>query len=691
MDQPRPGRGPRAECQKPCVRVGRDRYQSIELHSHMPFGILELALLLLAGSVLVVVIFRVLKLPALLGYLLLGIAVGPHAIGLVPDNEGMPYLAEFGIVFLMFTIGLEFNLSKLMTMRRVVFGLGAAQVLASVLLCVAVSMAFGYGWRPGIVLGGILAMSSTAILAKMLTERLEINSAHGRQIIGILLFQDLAVVPFLILFPAIAQNDAAVVRDLLVALVRAGVVLVLILTVGQKVMRGWFTLVARQKSSELFVINVLMITLGLAWLTNLAGLSLALGAFLAGMLISETQYRYHVEEDIKPFRDVLLGLFFITVGARLNVSVLFTDGVWVLVLLAVLLAGKAALIFGLSRLFRTDTSVSLRTGLALAGAGEFGLVLLSEAARLQLMPGGVTQIVLAALVLSMLVSPFIIEYSERLVRRFSAAEWMNRAMVLHNIAIQTMGAERHVIICGYGRSGQNLARFLEQEKINFIALDIDPQRVREAAAAGESVVFGDAARREVLIAAGLLRADALVVSYADTRSALAILAVVQERRPGMPVIVRTLDDSDIDQLKEAGAAEVVAEILEGSLMLATHALMLLGVPLNRVLRRIRDTREQRYGLFRGFYRGVTDEVGDESDRLQPRLHSVMLPAGAAAVGRTLKELDLGRMRVEVTALRRRNIRNSMPDQDTALAEGDVVVLRGKQEDLAEAEIFLMQG
>ena len=651
----------------------------------------ESVLILLAAAVLVVVLFRSLELPPMPGYLIVGIAVGPHAIGLVPDNEGMPYLAEFGIVFLMFTIGLEFNLSKLMTMRRVVFGLGAAQVLASVLLCVAVSMAFGYGWRPGIVLGGILAMSSTAILAKMLTERLEINSAHGRQIIGILLFQDLAVVPFLILFPAIAQNDDAVVRDLLVALVRAGVVLVLILTVGQKVMRGWFTLVARQKSSELFVINVLMITLGLAWLTNLAGLSLALGAFLAGMLISETQYRYHVEEDIKPFRDVLLGLFFITVGARLNVSVLFTDGVWVLVLLAVLLAGKAALIFGLSRLFRTDTSVSLRTGLALAGAGEFGLVLLSEAARLQLMPGGVTQIVLAALVLSMLVSPFIIEYSERLVRRFSSAEWMNRAMVLHNIAIQTMGAERHVIICGYGRSGQNLARFLEQEKINFIALDIDPQRVREAAAAGESVVFGDAARREVLIAAGLLRADALVVSYADTRSALAILAVVQERRPGMPVIVRTLDDSDIDQLKEAGAAEVVAEILEGSLMLATHALMLLGVPLNRVLRRIRDTREQRYGLFRGFYRGVTDEVGDESDRLQPRLHSVMLPAGAAAVGRTLKDLDLGRMRVEVTALRRRNIRNSMPDQDTALAEGDVVVLRGKQENLAEAEIFLMQG
>jgi CPA2 family monovalent cation:H+ antiporter-2 len=657
----------------------------------MSFGILEFILLLLAAAVLVVVVFRSLRLPALLGYLLLGIAIGPHAIGLVPENEDIRRLAEFGVVFLMFTIGLEFSLPKLLTMRRVVFGLGAAQVLATVLVCIAAAMAFGQGWRTGVVLGGILAMSSTAILAKMLAERLEINSAHGRQIIGILLFQDLAVVPFLILYPAFAQGDDAVVQELFLALLRAGVLLLLILTVGQKVMRRWFTLVARQKSSELFVINVLMITLGLAWLTGIAGLSYALGAFLAGMLISETQFRYQVEEDIKPFRDVLLGLFFITVGTYLDVSVVIHDWHWVGLLLVALLAGKIALIFGLSRLFGAEASVALRAGLALAGAGEFGLVLASEASHLELMPAELNQIALAALVLSMLAAPFLIEHSERIVRRFSAAEWMNRAMALHNIAIQTMAADRHVIICGYGRSGQNLARFLEQEKIDFIALDIDPQRVREAAAAGESVVFGDAARREVLIAAGLLRANALVVSYADTKSALAILAQVQQLRPGLPVIVRTLDDSDIDRLKEAGAAEVVAEILEGSLMLATHALMLLGVPLNRVLRRIRDTREQRYGLFKGFFRGVTDEVDDENDRDQPRMHSLVLPPGAAAAGRTLQQLDLARLHVEVTALRRRNIRNSTPDPKTELAEGDVIVLRGKQADLADAEVFLLQG
>ena len=659
----------------------------------MSLGILELVLLLLAAAVLVVVIFRVLKLPALLGYLLVGILIGPHSIGLMADNEQTRYLAEFGVVFLMFSIGLEFSLPKLMTMRRMVFGLGAAQVGLTILICLGVAIVLDLGWRSGLVLGGVFAMSSTAILAKMLAERLELNSAHGRRIMGILLFQDLAVVPLLILYPALGHGDGgeALARDLLIALAKAGIVLFLILTIGQRVMRLWFTVVARQKSSELFVLNVLFITLGLAWLTGLAGLSLALGAFLAGMLISETQYRYQVEEDIKPFRDVLMGLFFVTVGMRLDWHVVATQWQWVALLLFGVITGKLAVIAGVSGLFRAEPGVAMRSGLALAGAGEFGFVLLAQAARLELLPVGLMQLALAVLVLSMLISPFLIEHSEQLVRRFSAGEWMSRAMTLHNISAQSMGTEGHVIICGFGRSGQNLARFLEQEGVTYFALDLDPLRVREAAAAGERVVFGDAARREVLIAAGLLRAKVVVVSYADTHSALKILALVRELRPGLPVVVRTVDDSDIDQLKQAGAAEVVAEILEGSLMLATQALMLLGVPLNRVLRRIRDTREQRYGLFRGFYRGVTDEVGNESDKLQPRLHSVILPLGSAAVGKTLKELDLARLNVEVTAIRKRNIRSSRPDPETSLAEGDVLVLRGTQEDLAVADMFLMQG
>ncbi len=651
----------------------------------------ESVLILLATAVLVVVIFRSMKLPPMLGYLIVGVAIGPHALGWIPDAAEARELAEIGVVFLMFTVGLEFSLPKLITMRALVFGLGAAQVVVTIALVWAAAAALGLDWRAGLALGGALAMSSTAILAKMLAERLELNSPHGRQIIGILLFQDLAVVPLLILLPAMAAGIENLAANIGYALVKAAVVLALMLFLGQRLMRGWFHLVARQKSSELFVLNVLLITLGLAYITEIAGLSLALGAFVAGTLISETEYRYQVEVDIKPFRDVLLGLFFVTIGMLLDPRVVFEQAPAVFLTLAALLVLKSLLILGLSLAFGTDSAVALRTGLALAACGEFGFVLLARADNLALIGPGIMQPVLAAMLLSMLAAPFIVERSERLARRWSRSDWMHRAMELHNIAVQSMSTDQHVVVCGYGRSGQNLARLLEKESIPFIALDLDPQRIREAAAAGESVVFGDAARREVLVAAGLLRAKALAITYSDTASALRILGHVQEMRPGLPVVVRTLDDTDIERLKNAGAAEVVAEIMEGSLMLASTALMLMGVPLSRVLRRIREMREQRYSLFRGFFRGITDEAENMEDADQPRLHSMMIVPGAVAIGRTLGEIGLESLRVEVTAVRRRNIRGVAPEPATRVEEGDVLVLLGTQGDLAAAEIRLIQG
>jgi len=371
--------------------------------------------------------------------------------------------------------------------------------------------------------------------------------------------------------------------------------------------------------------------------------------------------------------------------------VVFEQAPAVFLMLAALLVLKSLLILGLSLAFGTDSAVALRTGLALAACGEFGFVLLARADALSLMPAPIMQPVLAAMLLSMLAAPFIVERSEQLARRWGRSDWMHRAMELHNIAVQTMSTDQHVVVCGYGRSGQNLARLLEKESIPFIALDLDPQRIREAVAAGESVVFGDAARREVLVAAGLLRAKALAITYSDTASALRILSHVQEMRPGLPVVVRTLDDTDIDRLKAAGAAEVVAEIMEGSLMLASTALMLMGVPLNRVLRRIREMREQRYSLFRGFFRGITDEAENMEDADQPRMHSVAIISGAAAIGRTLGEIGLESLRVEITAVRRRNIRGVAPEPATRLEEGDVLVLLGAEGDLAAGEIRLMQG
>ena len=649
---------------------------------------LLLILILLAASVVIVAACRTLRLPPILGYLIVGIALGPHALGVVPDDEVTRGLAEFGIVFLMFSIGLEFSLAQLRSMRRAVFGLGLTQVAittAGGVLCIHL---LGYGWRAGIVLGGALAMSSTAIVSKMLAERMELSTMHGRDAMGILLFQDLAVVAFLILIPALASAGGGGIVAMGGALVKAGIALALILFLGQKPMRRWFHVVARQRSPELFVLTVLLVTLGMAALTQLAGLSMALGAFLAGMLISETEFRYQVEEDIKPFRDVLLGLFFITIGMMLDLRVVAAQGGLVLLLLAVPVAAKLLLIVALSRVFGAPLPTALRTGFHLAQAGEFALVLLALATDYGLLSREFTQVVLAAMIVSMLIAPLLIQHAERWVRRLTANDWLARAAELTHVAARTMTRQDHVVICGFGRSGQNLARLLEREDIPYLALDSDPQRVREAADSA-TVVYGDASRREVLASAGIAKARALVITFADTPIALRILHHVQQIRPDLPVIVRTLDDSELDRLRKAGATEVIPEVLEGSLMLASHSLLVLGVPLNRVLKRIRAIREERYGLFRGFFRGASD-AADAAENLQPRLHTIVLGERAHAVGRALDELAVGAS-VEVTGVRRQGARSVKPEGDFRFEAGDAVVLLGRPADLTRAEKRLLEG
>lgn len=649
---------------------------------------LSLVLLLLGASVLAVVIFRRFNLPPVLGYLLVGSIIGPHALNLMRDVQRVEYIAEFGVVFLMFSIGLEFSLPKLYSMKRIVFGLGLLQVLISMALITGLAMLFGIGWQLGIALGGVFAMSSTAVLTKLLAERMQLDSAHGREIMGVLLFQDLAVVPLLVLIPSLTQPPEKLAMLLGIALLKAVVVLAVILVFGQRLMRKWFHFVARAKSSEVFILNVLLITLGLATLTQLAGLSLALGAFVAGMLISETEYRLQVEEDIKSFRDVLMGLFFVTIGVKLDLHILV--GLWwqVLLTLLALLLVKSLVVGLLSWRLGSAPGNAIRSALWLCAGGEFGFVLLGEIARL---PKSVEQVALTALVLSMLIAPFIVQYSEKLVMRFVAGEWLLRSMQLTQIAAQSMGTEKHAILCGFGRSGQYLARFLGQEGINYIALDLDPDRVREAAAGGETVVFGDASRKEALIAAGLMRASVAIVTVSDTPLAEKILHHIHSLRPDIPVVVRTVDERDIDRLSHAGATEVVPETLEASLMLASHALVLLGVPVNRVLKRIRQTRSQRYSLLRGFYRGASDHDLDEiDDHHQPRLHSILLEPGSGAIGRTLDQLNLEQLGCEVSAIRRRGIRAVEPAPETRLEEGDVIVVLGTAESVTAAEERLLQ-
>ncbi|MBP8147816.1 MAG: cation:proton antiporter [Acidovorax sp.] len=658
---------------------------------------LALTLLYLLAAVLGVVTCRSLKLPPMLGYLAAGVLIGPHAMALAQNSEGVRHLGEFGVVFLMFAIGLEFSLPKLLAMRKQVFGLGLMQVLATMAVVTVGGVALSHwvggiwdmGWQTALALSGVLAMSSTAIVVKLMAERAELESEHGRRVMGILLFQDLAVVPLLILIPALGSASEQLLPALGWALIKAVVLVGLLLTGGQRFMRWWLTLVARRKSEELFMLNLLLITLGLAWLTELAGLSLALGAFIAGVLVSETEYRHQVGTDIRPFHDVLLGLFFITIGMMLDWHILVDRWALVLALLAVPLLVKAVIILVLARLMGATTGVALRSGLFLAQAGEFGFVLLSLTQDHGLVQPALMNPILAAMVLSMLATPFLIMYSNRIVMKLVASDWMQQSLQMTTIARKTINTSKHVIICGYGRCGQNLARMLEREGIPYMALDLDPDRVRQAAAAGDSVVYGDATRLQALMAAGLVRASAVVVTYIDVPAALKVLANTRSHAPQVPVVVRTQDDAHLDKLQDAGATEVVPEAIEGSLMLASHALALVGVPMRRVLRVVQDQRDARYNMLRGYFHGADDDTPNERD--QERMSTVSLPPGAKALGSPLGDLALNAVGVRVVNLRRANGHQVTAADDAVLQEGDTLVLSGHPTALALAEDKLLRG
>ena len=655
---------------------------------------LEVTLVYLLAAVLGVVLFRTLHLPPMLGYLAVGVLIGPHALGLTPESEGVGHLAEFGVVFLMFAIGLEFSLPRLRSMRRHVFGLGALQVgltmvfttLGAYLLDLLFPSLWAIHWQSALALSGVMAMSSTAIVVKLMADRLELDSEHGKRILGILLFQDLAVVPLLVLIPALGSPASQLFEALAYAGLKAVLVLAVLLMGGQRVMRRWLTLVARHKNNELFMLNLLLITLGLAWLTEMAGLSLALGAFVAGMLIAETEYKHQVEADIRPFHDVLLGLFFITIGMMLDWNLVLQRLPLILMLLVASLLLKLALVTGITRLLGAPMGVSLRTGLYLAQAGEFGFVLLSLAHEHGLIRADMLNAVLASMVLSMLASPFIIMASNRIVLRLVANEWLMQSLQMTNIARQSIGTQGHVLICGFGRCGQNLARMLEAEKIPYMALDLDPDRVRQAVAAGNSVAYGDATRLQSLMAAGLGRASAVVVTYLELPAAFKVLDHVRTHAPNIPAIVRTQDDHALERLRAAGATEVVPEAIEGSLMLASHALALVGVPMRRVIRIVQDQRDARYNLLRGYFQGADDASGEGLE--QERLQGCTLPPRSAAVGKTLEHLLASLGDARVVSVRRANASNVAPAPTLILAEGDTLVLAGSAESIAVAEEVL---
>jgi len=656
--------------------------------------ILSQILILLAGSIAVLMLVRRFALPPILGYLVVGMILGPHALALASDAEAVHLLAEIGVVFLVFTLGLEFSLARMIAMKREVLGIGGLQMVVTTAVFGGVAWAFGVEPAVAIVVGGALAMSSTAIVVRQLGEQLEINRTHSRLAVGVLLFQDLAFAPLLALATSIgAATDVLNPAWLLGMVGRAVLALVLVLVLGRWLFRPLFREIARHRSSETFTLTVLFVALSSAWATHELGLSMALGAFLAGMLLSETEFRHQTEAVIKPFQDILLGLFFVSVGMLLDLRLLLMQLPLVLLLLATLLVVKTVIILGIVRQFVPNTRKAMRAGIVICMGGEFGFALLTLLLKGRMIDPGLVQALLTTVALSMLLGPLVVRYNKRIAdfvlrrRKPDTSE-----VALETAATRELARREHVIICGFGRVGQNLARILEKRGFEYIAIDMDPFRVRDARQAGDPVVYGDASNPEVLRSLGIEHANVAVVSFDAADTALRIVRAVRRLRDDVPVLVRTEDDSRLDALQAAGATEIVPEIFETSLSLVSHVLLFLKVPARDVLETTEDIQHDRYAILRSvFRRRDSRSLEDDDHAMRQQLRTVVLPPGAMAVGCTIGEVGMDKGKVVVTALRREGIVGRDPEPGTRLREGDVLVLWGTPEDLEQGENRLLMG
>jgi monovalent cation:H+ antiporter-2, CPA2 family len=652
-------------------------------------------LILLTASVCVVAAVRKLALPAIVGYLAVGMMLGPHALALATDNGTTRLLADFGVVFLVFTLGLEFSLPRLVAMRGEVLGVGGAQVLltSGIVALVAIT-SFGVAIPAGIVIGGAVAMSSTAIIIAQLTDQSENNRTHGRIAVAICLFQDLAFPLFLALESSLSdRTPSAGVAHIAYAVAIALFALALVLASGRWLLRPLFFAIASVRSAELFSLAVLLAVLASAWATHKAGLSLALGAFLAGMMLAETEFRHQVEATIRSYRDVLLGLFFITVGMLLDIRLLFEHLLLVTLLLAGMLVLKASVVMLVAKPATHSWFKSLRTGIVVSQGGEFGFALLTLSLRDELMDAGLLQPLLAATVLSMVLSPLLIRHNRLLTRMLLQEKGpppLPPAVREAQATLAVAGRE-HVILCGFGRVGQNIARVLERAGFEYLALDVDPYRIRAGRQAGDAVMFGDPGQAAVLQSVGLEHASCVVITFANAPVALRVLRAVRSLRQDVPVLVRTQDDTLLGELQGAGATEVVPETFEASLMLVSHVLLLLKVPVSRVIRTVDDIRTHRYSMLRQFFPAQGEVPPDETHAFREELHSVILPPHAWAVGRSIAELTTHGSKATVASLRRDGIVGRAPAWDTILKEGDVVVVCGTPEAVEHAETVLLMG
>lgn len=645
---------------------------------------------LLVAAVLFVWIFKRVGLPPILAYLATGVLAGSHSVGWMTQTHEMDLVAELGIVFLLFSLGLEFSISRLMAMRNIVFGLGSLQVVVTSTVLIVILYCLNFSLLTSFTIGVIMMLSSTAVVVKLLKENGELNKRRGQLAIGVLLLQDIAVVPLLIILPLLAATGSQSISwALAVALTKGAFVCLLLWAIGKWILPKVFNEIALVRTDELFMLTTLLVALFAALLTYSFGLSMALGAFLAGMMLGESHYRHQLEADIRPFRDILMGLFFVTVGMQLNVMYVLNNSLLIIGALVGLLVLKIAVMAISAQLMGERKQDALACAFMLWQMGEFGFVLIALGAQHQLLTNQQVSFLIALGVLSMALTPFLIDKTPFILKRIGVLDRASQAWESEPKS-STLYSD-HVIICGFSRVGQTVARFLKPEAIDYIAIESNPILVQEGKAAGEPILFGHVKQKDILKCAGVERARLVIITFTEFEQTQIVIDAIKQVAPEVKILIRTKDDSQLERLKELGVTEVVPETLEASLMLVSHVLSMSGVPMSRIIRRVSTERHNRYQLLQRFFTGEYLDVDEDAHERLEYLHVIALPDKAFAVNKSIAALNLAKRKVSIKALRRQNNEIDNPSEHTILLANDILILQGKPRRVERVEHYLFDG
>lgn len=649
--------------------------------------ILRELIILLAVSLPITFLFHKIKLPALVGFLITGVLIGPHGGAVITDTSAVERLAEIGVVLLLFTVGLEFSITDIVRSGRQFLLGGTLQVLLTIFAVAAIAAFFSYPLQQGIFFGFLAALSSTAVVLKMYTDRAELDTAHGRLATGILLFQDMAVVPFMLLLPVLGSSGAAqdiTLLSILASLGKAVIGLIAVFLAARRIVPFLLHQVIRLRNREIFFLLVVLLCLGTAWITFTFGLSLALGAFLAGLIISESEYSHHIVSDILPFRDYFASIFFISVGMLLQVGYFAEHWLLLVALTTALALLKTVLVTATALFLRYPLRSSLLAGLALAQVGEFSFLLAQQGERFGLIGGEVFQSFVNTSILTLLATPFIMQTAPWFADRLRLLE--RRTPDQPNICALT----GHTIIAGYGLNGRNLARTLKATHIPYTVLEVNVDTIRRARDDGEPIIYGDITREDVLVRAGVPCARVMVFAISDFAATRLAIRHVRRLNPSVFILVRTRYAAEVEILQQLGADQVIAEEFETSIEIFSRVLHQYHVPGNIIASQINLVRFGGYQMLRGISLDQ-DKIGRIAAMFAAAtVDNVQIPPEAPSIGRTLRDLDIRRLSgASVIAVVRDGAAITNPGPDVVVQTDDILVLLGSHQDLDRANALLL--